>query len=41
VLKEAGKDLKKIGWGDVLTIQEIDDEYGYIKALARKERPKS
>jgi len=37
VLKEAGEDLKKIGLGvDVLTIQEIDDEYGYIKALGQK-----
>ncbi len=37
VLKEAGEDLKKIGLGvDVLTIQEIDDQYGYIKALGQK-----
>jgi len=37
VLQEAGEDLKKIGLGvDVLTIQEIDDEYGYIKALGQK-----
>ncbi len=37
VLREAGEDLKKIGLGvDVLTIQEIDDEYGYIKALGQK-----
>ena len=37
MLKEAGEDLKKIGLGvDVLTIQEIDDEYGYIKALGQK-----
>jgi flotillin len=37
VLREAGEDLRKIGLGvDVLTIQEIDDEYGYIKALGQK-----
>jgi flotillin len=37
VLQEAATDLRKIGLGvDVLTIQEIDDEYGYIKALGQK-----
>jgi len=37
VLKEAGEDLRKIGLGvDILTIQEIDDQYGYIKALGQK-----
>ena len=37
VLKEAGEDLRKIGLGvDVLTIQEIEDQYGYIKALGQK-----
>ncbi|MBI5189149.1 MAG: flotillin family protein [Nitrospirae bacterium] len=37
VLKEAGEDLKKLGLGvDVLTIQEIDDQYGYIKSLGQK-----
>jgi len=37
VLQEAGEDLRKIGLGvDVLTIQEIEDQYGYIKALGQK-----
>jgi len=37
VLREAAEDLKKIGLGvDVLTIQEVDDEYGYIKALGQR-----
>jgi len=37
VLQEAGEDLRKLGLGvDVLTIQEIDDQYGYIKALGQK-----
>jgi len=37
VLEEAGEDLKKIGLGvDVLTIQEIDDEYHYIESLGKK-----
>ncbi len=37
ILNEAGDDLRKIGLGvDILTIQEIDDEYGYIKALGKK-----
>jgi flotillin len=37
VLQEAGEDLRKIGLGvDVLTIQEIDDEYKYIESLGKK-----
>jgi len=37
VLREACEDLQKIGLGvDVLTIQEIEDQYGYIKALGQK-----
>jgi flotillin len=37
VLREAAEDLHRIGLGiDVLTVQEIDDEYGYIKALGQK-----
>ncbi len=37
VLGEAAEDLKKIGMGiDVLTIQEIDDDQGYIRALGQK-----
>lgn len=37
VLEEAGGDLKKIGLGvDVLTVQEIDDEYHYIESLGKK-----
>ena len=37
VLQEAGEDLRKIGLGlDVLTIQEIEDQYGYIKALGQR-----
>ena len=37
ILAEAGDDLKKIGMGvDVLTIQEIKDQYGYIEALGKR-----
>lgn len=37
VRAEAAEDLRKIGMGvDVLTVQEIDDDYGYIKALGQK-----
>jgi flotillin len=37
VLQEASSDLKKIGLGlDVLTVQKIEDEQGYIMALGRK-----
>ncbi len=37
VLQEAGEDLRKNGLGvDVLTIQEIDDEYKYIESLGKK-----
>jgi len=37
VLSEAATDLKKIGLGiEVLTIQEIDDDSGYIKVLGQK-----
>ncbi len=36
VLREASEDLKKMGLGiDVLTVQEVDDELGYIKALGQ------
>ncbi len=37
VLQEAATDLKKIGLGiDVLAIQEVDDEHGYITALGQR-----
>ena len=37
VLREAAEDLKKMGLGiDVLTIQEVDDDLGYIKALGQR-----
>ena len=37
VMTEAGEDLKKMGLGiDLLTIQEVDDEYGYIEQLGKK-----
>lgn len=37
VLREAAEDLAKIGLGiDVLTVQEIQDAYGYIDALGQK-----
>jgi len=37
VITEAGQDLKKMGLTiDLLTIQEVDDEYGYIEQLGRK-----
>ena len=37
VLQEASADLKKIGLGlDVLTVQKIEDDQGYIVALGKK-----
>ncbi|MBI3335632.1 MAG: flotillin family protein [Candidatus Portnoybacteria bacterium] len=37
VLSEAGEDLKKMGLAvDVLTIQEVEDEHGYITSLGKK-----
>jgi flotillin len=37
VLHEAAEDLRKIGLGiDVLTVQQINDAYGYIESLGQK-----